>query len=158
MSPIRIAALVAALAAAFAAGTLTNATGQGTPVRQALAAATDPAGAKGRTLALSSVTIPAHSQLPLHHHTGTQVAYIDAGTLTYTVKTGSVTVYKGAADGTQKVVRKISAGHTGLIKQGQWLVEQPTVVHRAANNGNGTILIHLATLLPNGDPPSVPNR
>ena len=62
--------------------------------------------------------------IPLHHHTGTQVAYIDAGTLTYTVKTGSVPVYKGAADGTQKLVRRITAGAaigtaTGAINTGR---------------------------------------
>ena len=58
----------------------------------------------------------------------------------------------------QKVVRTIKAGQTARINQGQWIVEQPNVVHQAANNGNGTIAIYLATLLPNGDPPSVPNR
>jgi quercetin dioxygenase-like cupin family protein len=158
MNRTRLAIVTLALTAAFGAGALTTAIGQGTPVRTALAAKENPVGAKGQTLGLSRVVIPAHAQLPLHHHTGTQIAYIDAGTLTYTVKTGTVTVYRGEADGTQKVVRRIRAGQTGLIKQGQWLIEQPSVVHRAANNGNGFIEIHLATLLPNGDPPSVPNK
>src|SRR4051812_46013839 len=146
-----------ALAAASAAGALTTAGGAPTATRHALASVNNPIGAKGRMLGLSEVLIPAGAVIPLHHHTGTQVAYIDAGTLTYTVKTGSVPVYKGAADGTQKLVRRITAGHTGRISQGQWLVEQPSVVHTAANRGNGTVQIHLANLLPNGDPPSVPN-
>src|SRR5207253_7130233 len=120
------------------------------------AAKVNPIGAKGRTLGLSRVTIPAKAQLALHRHTGTQIAYIDAGTLTYTVKKGSVTVYRGdALSDEQKVVRTIKAGQTGRINQGQWIVEQPNVIHQAANNGNGTIAIYLATLLPNGDPPSV---
>ena len=150
--------LVPALAAAFAAGALTTATSAPTATRHALAAVANPVGAKGRTLGLSRVVVPAGAVLALHHHTGTQVAYIDAGVLTYTVKTGSVPVYKGEADGTQKLVRRITAGHTGRISQGQWLVEQPSVVHMAANRGNGFVEIHLANLLPNGDPPSVPNR
>lgn len=152
----KVAPLVAAVA--VGAGTVAVAQGGGDPVREALAAQKNPIGAQGRTLALSRVTVPAGAQLALHHHTGTQIAYIDAGALTYTVKTGSVTVYKGDAGDTQKVVRRIRAGQTGLIKQGQWIVEQPSVVHQAANKGNGTIRILLATLLPNGDPPSVANR
>lgn len=158
MSLIKKAAPLAA-AAAIGAGTMAVAQGGAEdPVREALAAAVNPVGAQGRTLGLSRVTVPAKAKLALHHHTGTQIAYITAGTLTYTVQKGSVTVYKGQAGDTQKVVRRIKAGQTALIKQGQWLVEQPNVIHRAANNGNGTIEIYLATLLPNGDPPSVPNR
>lgn len=135
-----------------------TAVGQATVERIALAAADDPVGAEGRTLGLSKVIVPAKSRLPLHHHTGTQIARIEAGTLTYTVKSGSVPVYRRQAGETQKLVRTITAGQTARIPQGQWLVEQPDVVHRAANNGNGTVLIYLATLLPTGDPPSVADR
>lgn len=158
MSHTRIAGSSLALGLAFVAGALTTAAGQSTVVRTALAAQTNPVGATGRTLGLSKVTVPAGAQLALHHHTGTQIAYIDKGTLNYTVKTGSVTVRTGAADADPKVVRRIKAGQTGAIKSGQWIVEQPSVIHRAANNGKTRIVIYLATLLPNGDPPSVPNR
>ncbi len=102
--------------------------------------------------------IPAGARLALHRHTGTQVAYVARGTLSYTVKTGSVTVRTGAADADAKVVRTIRAGHTGRVRAGEWLVEQPSTVHRAANNGKKNIVIYLATLFPNGDPPSVPAR
>jgi quercetin dioxygenase-like cupin family protein len=158
MSLTRIAAISAALGCTFAAGALTTAGGQSTAVRTALAAQTNPVGASGRTLGLSRVAIPAGALLALHHHTGTQIAYIDKGTLTYTVKKGTVTVRTGAADADPTVVRRIKAGQTGQIKAGQWIVEQPTVVHMAANKGKTGIVIYLATLLPNGDPPSVPNQ
>jgi len=158
MSRTRIAFTTLALAAAFGAGALTTASSAPTASRHPLAAVDNPVGAKGRTLGLQRVVVPAGAVLALHHHTGTQIAYIDAGTLTYTVKTGSVPVYRGEADGTQKLVRRIRAGQTALINQHQWLVEQPNVVHMAANRGNGYVEIHLANLLPIGDPPSVPNR
>jgi quercetin dioxygenase-like cupin family protein len=158
MSRTRTAITTLALAAAFGLGALTTADSAPTAKRTALAAVDNPIGAKGRTLGLSRVVVPAGAVLALHHHTGSQIAYIDAGTLTYTVKSGSVPVYKGQADGTQKLVRRITAGHTALISQGHWLVEQPNVVHMAANRGNGFVEIHLANLLPIGDPPSVPNR
>jgi hypothetical protein len=152
----KVAPLVAAVA--VGAGTVAVAQGGGDPVREALAAQKNPIGAKGRTLALSRVTIPAGAELALHHHTGTQIAFIDKGTLTYTVKQGQVIVRTGAADDNPTVVRTIRAGQTGQIKTGQWIVEQPSNHHMAQNKGSSKIVIYLATLLPNGDPPSVPGR
>jgi quercetin dioxygenase-like cupin family protein len=146
------------LVAALLLGVSATAVGQATVEREALAQDVNPRGAKGRTLGLSRVTVPAGSELARHRHTGTQIARIDKGTLTYTVISGSVTVRKGAADDDPTVVRKIAAGQTGQIKAGQWIVEQPNVVHQAANRGTKTVVIYLATLLPNGDPPSVPAK
>ncbi|MGZ4597813.1 MAG: hypothetical protein ACXV3V_12895, partial [Actinomycetes bacterium] len=102
------------------------------------------------------VTIPAGGMIALHHHEGTQVAYIQAGVLSYTVKSGSVTVMTGPGDD-GKVVRKISGGQTGKIHAGQWIVEQPSTIHQAANNGSAKIVIYLSTLLRTGAPPSTPN-
>jgi quercetin dioxygenase-like cupin family protein len=54
------------------------------------------------------------------------------------------------------VVRKINSGQTGKISAGQWIVEQPSDHHQAANNGSAKIVIYLATLLKTGAPPSTP--
>jgi quercetin dioxygenase-like cupin family protein len=102
------------------------------------------------------VTIPVRGRIALHHHEGTQVAYIQAGILSYTVKSGAVTVSSGPADNAT-VVRKITTGQTGQIRAGQWIVEQPSTIHRAANKGKTKVVIYLATLLKNGAPPSTPN-
>src|SRR5215213_10790343 len=83
--------------------------------RSVLAQAVDPTGARGRTLGLSRVTIPAHTRLGLHRHPGVQIAYVQKGTLTYTVKTGTVKVYRGAADHNPRVVRRVAAGQTGRV-------------------------------------------
>jgi hypothetical protein len=53
-------------------------------------------------------------------------------------------------------VRTIKAGQTGKIGAGQWIVEQPSDIHMAANNSKGKIVIYLATLLRTGAPPSTP--
>ena len=45
------------------------------------------------------------------------------------------------------VVRKISGGQTGKIRAGQWIVEQPSTIHQAANNGSAKVVIYLSTLL-----------
>jgi hypothetical protein len=127
-----------------------------TAVRSPLAKAIDPAGAKGQTLGLSRVVIPAGARLALHVHPGTQIAYIDKGTLTYTVHTGSVSVYTGNAEDKPRLVRRITAGHTAKIGRGQWLVEKPRVQHFGANNTGKPVVILAATLLENGKPPAIP--
>ena len=127
-----------------------------TAERESLAATDKPEGAKGKTLGLSRVTVPAGAELALHHHDGTQIARIDKGTLTYTVVEGTVEVRKGAADEDPKLVRKIKAGQTGEIKAGQWIVEQRTDHHMAANRGDKKVVIYLSTLLDKGAPPSTP--
>jgi quercetin dioxygenase-like cupin family protein len=127
-----------------------------TAKRTALARALHPRGAPGRTLGLSRVVIPAGGVIPLHHHEGTQIAYIHSGVLTYHVETGSVKVRRGDADDHPRVVHEITAGHTGKIHAGEWIVEQPSTHHRAANNGKQRIVIYLGTLLKHGAPPSTP--
>jgi len=151
-----IVLLVAAVGAgAYAVGASSQTTG-GQASRAALAQAVNPVGAKGRTLGLSRVTIPPHVQLGLHHHAGTQIAYIQRGTLTYTVRTGAVKVYRGAADQHPRVVRTVTAGHSGKVFTGEWVIEQPQVIHFGANNGSTPVVILLATLFTNGSPPSIP--
>jgi quercetin dioxygenase-like cupin family protein len=133
--------------------------GQGsapTAKRTALAHSLRVRGAPGRTLGLSRVTIPPGGVIPLHHHEGTQVAYIRSGVLTYHVKSGSVKVRRGDADDHPRVVKRITAGHTGEIHPGEWIVEQPSTHHKAANNGKQKIVIFLGTLLKHGAPPSTP--
>jgi quercetin dioxygenase-like cupin family protein len=155
----RIAAPTVLACAALAAVGLHVAGAGSAPTakREALAGIQNPAGAKGRTLGLSRVTVPGHAILAAHHHPGTQTAYIDQGTLTYTVYRGHVDVMQGDADNHPTRVRHIAAGQTGQIKAGQWIVEQPTTHHMAQNKGHKAIVIYLATLFPNGAPPAIPD-
>jgi len=146
---------VALLAAAYTAGLVQGAASPA-PVREALAVTSDVKSVKKPTLGLTRVTVPAGAALALHHHPGTQIASIQHGTLTYTVKKGSVTVRRGSAD-TPKVVRTITAGQTAELTKGMWIVEQPTTIHQAANKGTEKVTILLATLFPKGAPPSIPN-
>jgi hypothetical protein len=128
------------------------------PTRAALAQVVNPRGAPGRTLGLSRVTIPARTALAPHHHPGYQIAYIERGTLTYTVRTGVVRVYRGPADASPRLVRAIRAGQTGPVRAGEWLVERQGDVHFGANRGRRPVLILLATLFTTGSPPSIPAK
>jgi quercetin dioxygenase-like cupin family protein len=160
LSGARLALLVGAVllpataAVAHAAGVAHEPPAEAT--RTVLAQAVDPAGSRGRTLALSRVTIPAHTRLGLHRHPGSQIAYIPSGTLTYTVRKGVVNVYRGAGDQEPTVVRRVAAGRTGTVRAGEWVIEGPRVVHFGANEGDRPVLILLATLFRNGAPASVP--
>ncbi|HWN73561.1 MAG TPA: hypothetical protein VNN15_07140, partial [Solirubrobacterales bacterium] len=53
-------------------------------------------------------------------------------------------------------VRKIAAGQTGRLSAGQWIVEQPSDIHEAANRGSKPVVIYLATLLQTDAPPATP--
>lgn len=116
------------------------------PKYNSLARVVNPIGAPGRALGLSRVVIQPGAKIPLHLHQGTQLGYIQSGTLTYTVETGQAKVMSGPGDD-GKLVRLIKAGQTARIKAGQWLIEQPSNHHRAANNGNEPVLILLSNLL-----------
>ena len=149
------------LLAAFGGGAgLTSALGQADAplpaIRNALAQTTHVQGAPHRTLVLSRVTVPPGTELALHHHLGSQVAHIQSGVLTYTVRSGSVVVRTGEADQEPKKVRTIAAGQTARLRAGQWIVEQPSDIHEAANRGSAPVTIYLATLLRTGAPPATP--
>jgi mannose-6-phosphate isomerase-like protein (cupin superfamily) len=125
-------------------------------VRNALAQTSQVQGAPKRTIVLSRVIVDPGAKLALHHHLGTQVAHIMKGTLTYTVREGAAVVSEGESDAQPRVVRTIKAGQTGRIQTGQWIVEQPSDIHEAANRGKVPVVIYLATLLKTGAPASTP--
>jgi len=154
----RVIALLAIFLAGSVAGAYAAASTRSTPpavVRDPLASVNNPLGARGRTLTLYKVVIPAHAQLALHYHPGTQIAYVSSGRIDYTVKSGSVTVMTGPADDMGKVVRRIGPGQTGKIDAGQWIVEQPSTRHSSVNPTGQKTVIYLATLFPVGAPPAI---
>lgn len=151
-----LAVTVAALAGLGGDDSATSATSAPEAKRDAMAQTARVQGAPKRELVLSRVVVPAGAKLALHHHLGTQVARIESGVLTYTVQQGSVVVRRGQSDADPTVVRTIEAGQTGRIKAGEWIVEQPSDIHRAANASSEPVMIYLATLLKAGAPPATP--
>jgi quercetin dioxygenase-like cupin family protein len=150
-----VAAAVLALAVLLP-GVLAQSAEAPTAVRDALAQTSAVQGAPDRTMVLSRVEVEPGAKLALHHHRGTQISHIESGTLTYTVRRGSAVVREGESDQQPRRVRTIKAGETARIRSGQWLVEQPSDIHEAANRGRTPVVIYLATLLETGAPPSTP--
>jgi mannose-6-phosphate isomerase-like protein (cupin superfamily) len=154
-------ASIALALAAFALGALLPAAfgrtaAEPTAVREALARSASVEGAPGRTMVLSKVVVQPGAKLAVHHHLGTQISRVASGTLTYTVRRGSATLRSGDAEADPKLVRRIRAGQTASVRPGQWLVEQPSDIHEAANRGSAPVVIYLATLLQDGAPPATP--
>jgi mannose-6-phosphate isomerase-like protein (cupin superfamily) len=147
---VSVVAMAIVLPTAFGASASTPA-----PVRKDFAQTESVQGAPGRTMVLSKVTVPPGAKLALHHHLGTQISRVTAGTLTYTVRRGEAEVFEGEGEAATPV-RTITAGQTARITAGQWLVEQPSDIHQAANRGAGPVVIYLATLLKDGAAPSTP--
>lgn len=153
--------LALAVATAFALGALLPGAfardgAEPTAVRSALARSENVQGAPNRTMVLSKVVVQPGAKLALHHHLGTQISRVAAGTLTYTVRKGSAAVREGDAEKEPLLVRTIKAGQTARIHPGQWLVEQPSDIHEAANRGGTSVVIYLSTLLKTGAPPATP--
>ena len=115
-----------------------------------------PAFASGYRLSLTRAVIPAGAAFPPHRHPGMQVAFVEAGTLHFTVFRGSVRVFRGRANGSQKLVRTITPGHPGSIAAGEWIVETPELRHQGANTGAARVVILLATLLRADRPAAMP--
>src|SRR4051794_13732531 len=105
--PLALLLAVAALATASIGYALGHSSATEPVAREALAGSHHPRGAKDRTLALSRVTIEPGGTIDLHHHLGTQVAYIDRGKLTYSVQQGGVKIREGQFEGDSEVVGKI---------------------------------------------------
>jgi hypothetical protein len=170
---VRVLSLLAAVFAVVAVGALLqagrSASAAGKPAARASAsvpagptatrinlAAGLPARAPGYQLSLTKAIVPAGASFPPHRHPGWQVAYIESGTLQFTVYRGQVRIFSGEPGKSQKVVRVLRAGQVGYIKTGQWLVETPSLWHKGANVGRKRVLILLATLLRKGEPPAIP--
>ena len=145
---------MAAVLGALLPGAFAEDGSEPTAVRSALARSDKVQGAPGRTMVLSRVVVERGAKLALHRHLGTQISRVASGTLTYTVRKGSASVNEGDAEKEPRRVRTIAAGQTARIKAGQWLVEQPSDVHEAANRGGTPVVIYLATLLKSAAPPA----
>jgi quercetin dioxygenase-like cupin family protein len=111
-----------------------------------------PGTAPGQSLFLVRYEIGPDTQLPLHHHEGVQIGLVAAGELTYHVAVGEVPVYHSGPDAKAVLDRTVRAGETGLIRAGEWVVEEPGDRHWGANRGDVPLVIFTSALLREGAP------
>lgn len=155
----RIAVLVLAAAVAGCLGVSPASIGPGSavppgsipPVVREILAAGNPSAAPEANLELVRYTIQPGTRLATHRHPGMQLALIEAGTLTYTVVQGTVTVHEPGGG-----TRSIAAGETGRIEAGEWIAEHEGVVHYGENAGPAVVVILASSLLQADEPPAIP--
>jgi quercetin dioxygenase-like cupin family protein len=114
-------------------------------VRDLLASDVDPPGASGRTLSLVRYTIAPGAQLPPHVHPGVQMASIQAGTLSYTVVTGTATVKRSSG-----AIESVTGPATTTLAPGDAVIETGDMIHFGANATDAPVII-LASLLTESD-------
>jgi hypothetical protein len=148
-------ALVLAAATALA-GAAETATDPVPTVTREVLTTTKPAGAPGYTLYLVRVTAMPGAVLAKHYHPGTQSAYVESGSVQYTVYKGTARIYRGPADVTKKPYKTITAGHAGTLQAGDWLVESTPLVHSAKVTSPGPFVVLLSALLKTGAPLAIP--
>ena len=107
-----------------------------------------PAGAPGQVLELVRYTIPAQITLPVHIHPGMQVAFVESGTLTYTVIEGEATYTRDGVAGTLRAGERIDLG------PGDTVTEPRGMIHFGENRTNEPIVLLVASLFESDKPPS----
>jgi quercetin dioxygenase-like cupin family protein len=114
------------------------------------------AGVPGQSLHLARYEIAPMTDLRPHFHDGTQIGIVISGILTYTVLTGSVTVYQRGADGKPERIAEIAGGQTRRVPAGQWVVEHADTTHFGANRDDIPLVIVTSSLLRAGAPLATP--
>lgn len=110
-------------------------------VKQVLNEQKDPPGAPGRTLTLMRYVIAPGAKLSPHIHPGIQLAYIESGTLTYTIVSGTANVRRGGGG-----PEPVTGPATITLHAGDAVNETGDMVHFGANEGSVPLVI-LASLL-----------
>ena len=147
----------AASAAASTAPTSSSPVAPGPVVAKAtIYASATPPNAPTQQMTLYHVDVPPGAVIAPHQHPGQQVSHVTAGTLTYTVIAGTVTVVDPPVDGKPGASREVAAPATISVTSGQSLTEPAGEIHQATNTGTAVVSIDIAILVPLGSPLSVP--
>jgi mannose-6-phosphate isomerase-like protein (cupin superfamily) len=105
-----------------------------------------PAAIDNPELSLGRVTIMPGAEVPMHYHPGTQIGVVVQGTLTYTVFTGQVVLYR--AGDSSAPPQPIQPGETVQVGPGDALVEPPVSHHQGRNDGKVPIVIYYPRCFP----------
>lgn len=99
-------------------------------------------------LAMVRVMIAPGASIPEHRHTGTQIAAIISGDLTYSVDTGEVDLYRLGSTPGKDAPTVLGPGTTTVLRPGDAIVEHPGSLHQATNAGSAPVLLFSSILFP----------
>lgn len=110
-----------------------------------------PAAVADPALALIRVMVAPGASIPEHRHTGTQIASIISGDLTYTVDTGEVDLYRLGSTPGKDAPLVLGPGTTTVLRPGDAILEHPGALHQATNAGSVPVLLFSSILFPSAD-------
>ena len=102
-------------------------------------------------LAMVRVMIAPGASIPEHRHTGTQIAAIISGDLTYSVETGEVDLYRLGSTPGKDAPTVLGPGTTTVLRPGDAIVEHPGSLHEATNAGTVPVLLFSSILFPSAE-------
>ncbi|MGH2615761.1 MAG: cupin domain-containing protein [Thermomicrobiales bacterium] len=111
----------------------------------------EPEFAPGYLLSLRRGIFEPGGIVPLHHHPGALVIYVESGTLTYTVSEGEALVTRAAQEGTPSPAERLGPGAAALLQPGDAVYEEG-VVHVTENLGDEPAVIWIAALTAADEP------
>lgn len=111
----------------------------------------DPTVAPGYTLWLREGTFEPGGIVPLHHHPGALVLFIESGELTYIVAEGEAIVTRATGEGTPAPTEVIGPGMETVLTAGDSVFEQG-VTHVSRNDGAEPVTLLIAALAATDEP------
>jgi hypothetical protein len=111
----------------------------------------EPEAAPGYLLSLRRGIFEPGGIVPLHHHPGALIIYVESGELTYTVSAGEALLTRAADAGTPAPTERLGPGDAALLQPGDVVYEEG-VVHVTENLGAGQAVIWIAALTATDEP------
>ena len=107
--------------------------------------------APGMMLVLLRATLALGAGLPAHVHPGQLIVAVESGTAGYSIVSEEGESGRGRF-GTPIAAEVITPGTEVLLGPGEWIVEEPGIVHTARNAGNEPLVLLISGLVTADDP------
>jgi quercetin dioxygenase-like cupin family protein len=102
-------------------------------------------------LVLLRATLAPGAGLPAHIHPGQLVIYVESGTAGYAILSEEGQSGRGRV-GTPVASEVITPGTEVLLGPGEWIIEEPGIVHTARNAGDEPLVLLLSGLVAADEP------
>ena len=107
--------------------------------------------ASGLLLVLLRATLAPGAEMPPHIHPGQLVIAVESGTAGYAIVDEAGESRRGVT-GTPTATSVIHSGTEVLLEPGEWIVEEPGVVHTARNAGEEPLVLLISGLVAADEP------
>ena len=113
-----------------------------------------PIAGEGDALELVRYVIPGNMALPAHTHPGMQTAWVESGTLHYTVLEGAVPHYRGGDLAAEPEMITPEGGEVA-VETGDAIIEPEGVIHFGRNTSDEPIVLLVASLFDPEQPTAI---